>query len=73
MSSATFRDVFDCPSCEDVVDARYLGTADTDRHAGHVVGWECLECGAELQEDVDPRGQSFDLREVGAETERGDS
>jgi len=54
----------DCPSCEDAVDARYLGTASTDEHDGHVVGWECCECGAELQEDVDRQGSSFDLRVV---------
>jgi len=54
----------ECPDCEEVVDARYLGTADTDKHDGHIVGWRCTECEAELQEDVDHRGSSFDLRVV---------
>ncbi|MDG5775940.1 ASCH domain-containing protein [Haloarculaceae archaeon H-GB2-1] len=54
----------DCPSCDDVADARYLGTTSTDEHDGHIVGWECIDCGAELQEHVDSRGRSFDLRLV---------
>jgi hypothetical protein len=54
----------DCPSCDDAVDARYLGTASTDEHDGHIVGWECTECGAELQERVDSCGCSFDLQVV---------
>ena len=62
-SSAQLTEL-DCPSCEDVVDARYLGTASTDEHSGHIAGWECTECGAELQEHVDHRGSSFDLRVV---------
>lgn len=54
----------DCPACEDAVDARYLGTASADDHAGHVVGWECTGCDAQLEEDVSPRGDSWGLREV---------
>lgn len=63
----------DCPSCIGAVDARYLGTATTDEHGGHIVGWKCTECGAELQEHVDERGSSFDLREVTEKTEDSDS
>ncbi|WP_168215979.1 hypothetical protein [Halorussus marinus] len=58
----------DCPNCEDAVDARYLGTAHTDEHDGHIVGWECTECDTELQEHVDRRGSSFDLEVVGDES-----
>ncbi len=58
----------DCPNCEDAIDARYLGTAHTDEHDGHIVGWECTECNTEVQEHVDCRGSSFDLRVVGNES-----
>jgi len=54
----------DCPGCDEAVDARYHGTADADDHDGHIVGWVCSECGAELQEHVDRQGSSFDLRVV---------
>lgn len=54
----------DCPSCEQTVDARYLGTASTDEHAGYIVGWRCSDCDAELEEHVDSQGSSFDLQIV---------
>jgi len=69
MSAESHRTRLDCPCCDQAVDARYLGTADTDEHDGHVVGWECTECGAELQEDVDANGSTFDLRVVDSSPE----
>jgi len=64
--SAVHRTEMEGPGCGDVVEARYQGTAVTDEHSGHVVGWECTECDADLEEHVDHRGSSFDLRVVEA-------
>lgn len=68
VSSAQLTE-FECPSCEEVVEARYQGTAEADEHSGHVVGWVCTECDAKLEEHVDHYGGSFDLRVV----EEGDA
>lgn len=58
------KGIVDCPDCGEAVEAAYLGTADADDHAGHIVGWECLDCGAELREHVNVHGATVDLEVI---------